>query len=61
MYSPTLERTYLVHIDDAASGKMQLRYEPPANNQRVGINWHEDYELDTVLETLSAKETTQER
>ncbi len=57
VYSPALEQTYLVHIDDAASGKMQLRHEPPANNQRVGINWHEDYALDAILEQLSSDKT----
>ncbi|MFC7204579.1 group I intron-associated PD-(D/E)XK endonuclease [Haloferax namakaokahaiae] len=57
VYSPEVEQTYLVHIDDAASGKMQLRYEPPANNQRIGINWHEDYALDAVLSKLYDKPT----
>jgi len=53
VYSPTTERTYLVKASDASSGKMQLRYEPPANNQRAGINWHEEYGLDAVLDRLS--------
>ncbi|KTG24300.1 group I intron-associated PD-(D/E)XK endonuclease [Haloferax profundi] len=53
VYSPELEQTYLIHVNEAASGKMQLRYEPPANNQRIGINWHEEYRLDTVLESIT--------
>jgi hypothetical protein len=56
VYSPTRETTYLVGIDDASRGKMQLRYQPPANNQRKGINWHTEYTLDTVLEQLSSDE-----
>jgi hypothetical protein len=52
VYSPFLERTYLVDVDRASAGKMQLRYEPPANNQRAGINWHDEFALDTVLERI---------
>ena len=50
VFAPTLEEVYLVSIEDAAKGKMEIRFEEPANNQWAGINWHEDYLLDTVLE-----------
>jgi len=49
VYSPDVDRSYLVYIEDAARGKMEIRVEPPKNNQMAGINWHEDYALDAVL------------
>jgi len=52
VYNPALEEAYLIPIEDAASGKMEIRFQPPKNNQRVGINWHEDYLLDHQLEQL---------
>ncbi len=42
-------RTSLVDVDDVSAGKMRLPDEPPANSQRVGINWHTECALDTAL------------
>ena len=50
VFAPPLEETYLVAIEEAAKGKMELRFEEPGNNQWAGVNWHEDFKLDTVLE-----------
>ncbi|WP_302081859.1 group I intron-associated PD-(D/E)XK endonuclease [Salinibaculum rarum] len=52
VHNPVLDEYYLVSIEDAATGKMEIRYIEPKNNQRKGINWHEDYLLDTVLANL---------
>ena len=52
VYAPSLEEVYLVPIREAAKGKMEIRFEEPGNNQRVGVNWHEDYLLEGVLESL---------
>ena len=49
VYNPVLEECYVVPIEDAASGKMEIRFEEPANGQQVGINWHEDFLLDKWL------------
>ena len=50
VYAPSVDAIYLVPIGEAAKGKMELRYEKPANNQMVGVNWHEEYLLDEQLE-----------
>jgi len=52
VFNPVLEETYLIHIDDAATGKMEIRYEPAKNNQRKGVNWHEDYLIKKVLKEV---------
>jgi hypothetical protein len=31
---------------------MEIRFTEPENNQREGINWHEEYLLDTVLSDI---------
>jgi hypothetical protein len=49
VHNPVLEEYYLVPVEDAADGKMQIRFVEPKNNQKRGINWHEDYLLDVVL------------
>ena len=54
VFNPTRQETYLVHVTDAATGKMEIRYEPTKNNQRKGINWHEEYLIDAVLDEISA-------
>lgn len=53
VFNPILEETYLVHVDEAATGKMEIRYEPPKNNQRKGVNWHEDFLIGSVLGGLT--------
>lgn len=45
-------RTYLVPIESASKGEMVLRVESPKNNQSKGINWAEEYRLDTVLRQI---------
>lgn len=52
VHNPELNEFYLVPVAEAADGKTQIRYVEPKNNQRKGINWHEDYLLDAVLDSL---------
>lgn len=51
VFAPVRETKYLVPIEDSAKGKMELRTEEPKNNQWKGVNWHEDYLLDYMLQT----------
>jgi hypothetical protein len=53
VYNPVLDESYLVDIDEAATGKMEIRYEEPKNNKRRGINWHEDFLLQRRLDRLA--------
>jgi hypothetical protein len=46
VYNPILDEVYVIPVEDAATGKMEIRFEEPANGQRVGINWHEELLLD---------------
>ncbi|WP_017342341.1 group I intron-associated PD-(D/E)XK endonuclease [Halorubrum sp. T3] len=46
------EEVYLVSIDDAGSAATTIRYEPAANNNRANVNWHAEYQLNTVLGRL---------
>lgn len=50
VYNPVCDECYLIPIRAAASGKMEIRFRHPANNQQTGINWHEDVLMDAVLE-----------
>lgn len=52
VYNPVLDEYYLIPIADAPDGKMEIRHVEPKNNQRKGINWHEDYLLDQMLPGL---------
>jgi hypothetical protein len=52
VYSPATDDCYLVEVETAASGKMELRHQPAKNNQTAGINWHEEYLLDDVLSDI---------
>ncbi|WP_254829488.1 group I intron-associated PD-(D/E)XK endonuclease [Haloglomus salinum] len=52
VYNPVVDDVYLVPVEDAAAGKMEIRLTPPANNQSVGINWHEEYLIDARLDNL---------
>jgi hypothetical protein len=52
VYNPVLNEHYLVPIEDAADGKMQIRYVEPKNNQQKGINWHEEYLIDQILSEM---------
>lgn len=52
VYNPVCDECYLIPIESAASGKMEIRFRRPANNQQTGINWHEDYLLDSVIDDI---------
>ncbi|MFC7097975.1 group I intron-associated PD-(D/E)XK endonuclease [Halobaculum marinum] len=58
VYDPIHDDAYLVDVDDAPRGKMEIRREPTSNGQRVGVNWFEDLLLDTVLSTVGEREET---
>lgn len=45
VYSPDLNRVYLVPIGEAPSRACFLRLEPPRNGQRRHVRWAEDFEL----------------
>lgn len=53
VYNPTADHIYLVPVEEAATGKMEIRLTEPGNNQSAGINWYEEHLLETRLETLS--------
>ena len=44
-------KCYLVLIEECSSEKT-LRFEPPANGQRIGITFAEDYELEKQITKL---------
>jgi hypothetical protein len=52
-YCPELDRSFLLTSDEF-DGRTQvdLRVEPCRNNQRLGVNWAEDFALDARLRTL---------
>jgi len=52
VFNPILDETYLVHIDEAAAQRMEIRYVEPKRNQWAGVNWHEDYRLEARLPEL---------
>jgi hypothetical protein len=43
VYSPTLDRVYLVPVGHASIRGCSLRLEPARNNQQTGIRWATDY------------------
>ena len=45
IWSPELEKAYLVPIEHAPTRGAHLRLMPPANNQRAGIRYAADYEI----------------
>ncbi len=45
VYLPVRESIYVIPIADVEAGLRHLRIDPPANNQRRGIHWAEDYVL----------------
>lgn len=49
VYNPVLDEVYAIPVEDAATGKMEIRFEAPANGQRAGINWHEELLLEEWL------------
>lgn len=45
VYSPELQKTYLVPVDHIGTVEGYLRIEPPKNGQEKNIRWAKDYEL----------------
>ena len=45
VYSPDMEKVYLVPVDDAPDGVANLRLEATKNNQQKGVRWAKDYEI----------------
>jgi hypothetical protein len=54
VYSPALETTYVVPMEDAMAGVSWLRVDPPANSQNKKINWARDYILGSGSRALVA-------
>ena len=52
VYNPVCDECYLIPVESAAAGKMEIRFQQPANNQQIGINWHEDHLLGTVIDDI---------
>jgi len=46
IYFPPLRSVYLVPIDGVAEFEGRLRLDPPRNNQRKGIRFASDFEID---------------
>jgi hypothetical protein len=58
-YSPDLDKTYLLLIEDLPGRRaLHLRVSPTGNKQARGINWARDHELEPVLQRL--QETSRE-
>jgi hypothetical protein len=45
VYSPDLEKVYLIPIEHVGTSNTTLRLIPPANNQEKNIHWAKDYEV----------------
>ncbi len=50
VYSPALNRVYLVPVGDVPVGQARLRLTPPKNNQKTRIRWAADYEIGAVAQ-----------
>jgi hypothetical protein len=49
-YSPELNRSFLVPIDEACGRRsIHLRLDPSKNNQAERIRWADDYELEAMI------------
>ena len=48
VWSPDLDRAFLVPVEGVATRRCYLRLGPPANGQRRGIRWAADHELRAV-------------
>jgi len=52
-YSPSLRRCYLLPIDRFERRTyVHLRLAPAKNNQKIGINWADDFAFDATLRAL---------
>ena len=48
-YSPDLDRCYVIPIDVVGSRpEMRLRLAPCRNNQRIGVNWADDFAFERL-------------
>lgn len=45
VYSPNLDKVYLIPVDHVGTSQATLRLEPTANKQEKNIHWAKDYEL----------------
>jgi PD-(D/E)XK endonuclease len=55
IYCPVTGKCYLLPFDQVPpSGVMSLRLSRTRNNQRIGVNWAEDYEFGATLGALGA-------
>ncbi len=45
VYSPDIEKVYLVPVDDVPGSVVKLRLHEAKNNQQKGIRWAEDFEI----------------
>ena len=50
VYSPELDKVYLVPVDAVPITHASLRLRPSGNNQTTGTRWAKDYELVTIPE-----------
>jgi hypothetical protein len=55
VYNPHLSESYLISVEEAATGKMEIRFVEAKNNQQKGINWHEEFLLDRKLCSLRSE------
>jgi len=52
VWSPDLERAFLVPVEGVATRRCYLRLGPPANGQQRGIRWAADHEVPAVASRL---------
>ena len=45
VHCPDTGRVYAVPVDEAPTGYMNLRIDPPRNGQASGVRWAADYQL----------------
>lgn len=45
VWSPELQKVYLIKVDQAPVNFAYLRHEPTKNNQTANVKWAKDYEL----------------
>ena len=52
VYDPLNDYRYLVPVADAPGGRMEIRTRETKTDERVGVNWYEEYLLGQQLERL---------
>ena len=53
-YCPEIDRCFWIPVKGAGSPAVTLRLEHPRNNQRLKINWADDYDFTAKLKALGA-------